>query len=568
MGVRVGDQLRLPTLEDQAPSLTVAGLFAAETSLYTADVVLVGEADARALLGLPAGMATDLAIELTNPDESSVIASAIAESSPGARVIEKRLLERVHALAFGRRSGLVLGASIPALIALLLLAYDRASGLGPGERREIAVLKACGWSTGDVLLAKMLEAVVVAAIASSAGVLLAYAWAFPLGAAGLREVLAGWSAMYPSGALVPAVSLGQMLSIVALVTAPYVALAGGPAWRAAGIDPMEALRASLSGRPVARRRPRRRRHHRRRMLAQGRPPARAERGEQRRHLARRRRRLRRSGPVQRRPPRASPRASSRRRRGAVLLRERRHVPPARLGRRRVRWRSRSRNARGPLRRDHVARRLYRPGRSRPVIPVPRRPPSPRSKLVSSSSVEPAKPAPVSLPVAGSRPPKVGLLTTGDMARLSQSTVRTVRFYEECGVLEPAQRSEGGHRLFPTTELDKLLFVLDMRGAGLSLEEIKSILGLKSEFPSGARASDQACQVLRDHIAAMEQKISALTRLSQDFTRAAGILAGCRSCDGDPRFPASCSKCEVMDSPDELPRAVRVLWGVESRDPER
>lgn len=199
--------------------------------------------------------------------------------------------------------------------------------------------------------------------------------------------------------------------------------------------------------------------------------------------------------------------------------------------------------------------------------VPHRPPPARPKLVSSSTVEPGKPSPVSLPVAASRPPKAGLLTTGDMARLSQSTVRTVRFYEECGVLEPAQRSEGGHRLFPTTELDKLLFVLDMRGAGLSLEEIKSILGLKAEFPSGARASDQACQVLREHIATMQEKIAALTRLSEDFTRAAGVLSGCRSCDGDPRFPTGCGQCERMEGPG-LPRTVRVLWGVESRDPDR
>ena len=296
LGVRVGDKLTLPTLDGRAPALTVTGLFAAETSLYTADVVLVSEDDARALLGLPDGAATDLAIELTNPDESQVVAGAIVDATPGARVIEKRLLERVHALAFGRRSGLVLGASIPALIALLLLAYDRASGLGPGERREIAVLKACGWSTGDVLLAKMLEAVVVATSASIAGVLMAYLWAFPLGAVGLREVLAGWSAMYPSGALVPAVSLGQMLSIVALVTAPYVALSVVPAWRAAGIDPMEALRASLPRGPRARVGPRRRRNDRQRLRQGSAPPARAVRGVERHGVAGRRRRLRRPRP--------------------------------------------------------------------------------------------------------------------------------------------------------------------------------------------------------------------------------------------------------------------------------
>ena len=253
LGVRVGDRLRVPTADEHGPELLVSGLFAADSGAWTADVALVAEADARRILGTPLDRATDLAIDLANPDESRVVALAITKATPTARVIEKRLLERVHALAFGRRAGLVLGASIPALLALLVLAYDRASGLGPGERREIAILKACGWSTADVLSAKMLEALVVASAASMLGMLVAYGWAFLVGAPGLREVLAGWSAMYPSAALVPAVSLPQMTSIVALVTAPYVALSVVPSWRAAIADPMEVLREGLSRRRRARR---------------------------------------------------------------------------------------------------------------------------------------------------------------------------------------------------------------------------------------------------------------------------------------------------------------------------
>lgn len=163
-------------------------------------------------------------------------------------------------------------------------------------------------------------------------------------------------------------------------------------------------------------------------------------------------------------------------------------------------------------------------------------------------------------VARSR--KAGLLTTGDMARLSSSTVRTVRFYEETGVLQPAHRSEGGHRLFPTDELDKLLFVLDMRNAGLSLEEIKSVIGLKQSAPCGATASERVIDALATHIDAMTAKIDALSRLRDDFTRAAKILGACRRCNDDPKFPAGCGACPVMgDRHDPLPLAVRVLWSV-------
>ena len=45
------------------------------------------------------------------------------------------------------------------------------------------------------------------------------------------------------------------------------------------------------------------------------------------------------------------------------------------------------------------------------------------------------------------------LTTGEMARLSKTTLRTVRFYEEAGILAPIGRTEGGHRVFERAQLE-------------------------------------------------------------------------------------------------------------------
>ena len=56
-----------------------------------------------------------------------------------------------------------------------------------------------------------------------------------------------------------------------------------------------------------------------------------------------------------------------------------------------------------------------------------------------------------------------------MARLSESTLRTVRFYEQEGLIEPERRSACGHRLFSGRELLKLQLALDLREAGLSLQ---------------------------------------------------------------------------------------------------
>ncbi len=242
LGMRPGDELGLPTSNPEAHALKLVGTFRSSLDLYTADVILCDESDARALLALPSGEATDLAVTLSNPKETRVVARTITERLPGARVIERDLLARVHHLSYGRRAGFVLGAAIPAILALLVLAWDRASGLGPDERREIAVLKAIGWSTSEVLWAKLFESLLVGASATALGLLLGYAWIFWLGAPGLRPALVGWSVLYPRAPLTPAVDVAQLLAISLSVMGPFALLSIVPAWRAATTDPLETMR--------------------------------------------------------------------------------------------------------------------------------------------------------------------------------------------------------------------------------------------------------------------------------------------------------------------------------------
>lgn len=243
LGMIPGDELGLPGAAPGAPPLRLVGTFRSSLDMWTADVLLCDADDARQLLGMPVGDATDLAITLANPEEARIVARSIPELVPGARVVERDLLARVYYLAYGRRAGLVLAGAIPALLALLVLAWDRASGLGPEERREIAVLKAVGWSTSDVLWAKMFESILVGGVATALGLLLGYAWVFWLGAVGLRPALVGWSVLYPRAALTPSVDLAQLLGITMAVLGPFVLLSVVPAWRAATADPLETMRS-------------------------------------------------------------------------------------------------------------------------------------------------------------------------------------------------------------------------------------------------------------------------------------------------------------------------------------
>jgi DNA-binding transcriptional MerR regulator len=155
-----------------------------------------------------------------------------------------------------------------------------------------------------------------------------------------------------------------------------------------------------------------------------------------------------------------------------------------------------------------------------------------------------------------------LLTTGEMARCSQNTLRTVRFYEEEGILRPVRRTDGGHRLFTRQELDRLLFVTDMRAAGLSLDEIKHILEIKQRAQSCGEAAQVGYQILATRIGDLEKKMAVLTRLQQDLAATFGIMATCVHCN-DNRGPSPCAVCVMLASQPTLPRSMRVLWSTET-----
>jgi DNA-binding transcriptional MerR regulator len=150
-----------------------------------------------------------------------------------------------------------------------------------------------------------------------------------------------------------------------------------------------------------------------------------------------------------------------------------------------------------------------------------------------------------------------LLTTGDMARLSRSTLRTVRFYQQEGLIQPERRSECGHRLFSGRELMKLQLALDLREAGLSLQGIKDLFCLKSGCACPEEASDRMSNVLNEQIETMQHKIAKLRKLREELTAMVSVLTECQSCEKG-NFPLSCEKCDVLSNP-ELPRALRVLW---------
>ncbi|MGH2928530.1 MAG: MerR family transcriptional regulator [Solirubrobacteraceae bacterium] len=73
------------------------------------------------------------------------------------------------------------------------------------------------------------------------------------------------------------------------------------------------------------------------------------------------------------------------------------------------------------------------------------------------------------------------LRIGEVAELTGTTPRTIRYYEEIGLLEPAaDRAQGRHRCYTQAELDRVREIVRLRDLlGLSLEQLKQLLAAES-----------------------------------------------------------------------------------------
>jgi len=98
------------------------------------------------------------------------------------------------------------------------------------------------------------------------------------------------------------------------------------------------------------------------------------------------------------------------------------------------------------------------------------------------------------------------------------TPRSVRYYEEVGLLRPAARSEGDYRLFDETDLERLRFIKGLRDdAGFSLAEIAQLLEAEAARERGHAAfhatTDPAerRRIQCERVASFERQIETLER---------------------------------------------------------
>lgn len=123
-----------------------------------------------------------------------------------------------------------------------------------------------------------------------------------------------------------------------------------------------------------------------------------------------------------------------------------------------------------------------------------------------------------------------LLQIGQVAEATGLSLKTIRHYDEMGLVAPSERSPGGFRLYTAADVDRLLVIRRMKPLGFTLEQMRDLLAALDALADPAAttavradatafvdqcsdAAQQRCAELRTQLAIAEEFANTLTDLA-------------------------------------------------------
>ncbi|MEO0774417.1 MAG: Cu(I)-responsive transcriptional regulator [Pseudomonadota bacterium] len=113
------------------------------------------------------------------------------------------------------------------------------------------------------------------------------------------------------------------------------------------------------------------------------------------------------------------------------------------------------------------------------------------------------------------------MNIGQIAAQTGLPAKTIRYYEEIALIQPA-RDANGYRVFADTDAHKLTFLGRARALGFSIEECRKLLAL---YEDTSRASSDVKALAQEHLADIEDKIRQLEEMRATLSDLINACAG-------------------------------------------
>ena len=101
---------------------------------------------------------------------------------------------------------------------------------------------------------------------------------------------------------------------------------------------------------------------------------------------------------------------------------------------------------------------------------------------------------------------------GDLAQSLGLTTRTIRYWEEVGILESVQRSDGATRGFTPYYVRRIKFIIKLKELGLTIKEMQDLYSAYGEAKQTDRMVPRLVEILDEHIDKIDEKMAKLASL--------------------------------------------------------
>lgn len=103
----------------------------------------------------------------------------------------------------------------------------------------------------------------------------------------------------------------------------------------------------------------------------------------------------------------------------------------------------------------------------------------------------------------------------ELARIYDVTTRTIRYYEELGLLKP-ERTVGNKRIYPKSEVVKMKLIVRGKRYGFTLEEIKEMILLFDKDRTGKKQLERTIEFGQEKMMQIEEKIKELQEMKEEM----------------------------------------------------
>ncbi len=105
---------------------------------------------------------------------------------------------------------------------------------------------------------------------------------------------------------------------------------------------------------------------------------------------------------------------------------------------------------------------------------------------------------------------------GELAAKVGVTERTIRYYEERGLLESVKRLDGGQRVYTDDDVRRLKFIQKLKVLGLSLAEMQELETLYGRHHTNAKVLPRLIELLDSHLATVSERLGELAALRDEI----------------------------------------------------